>query len=93
MESSIMSNKKLMEFTLATTAAILFATVPAPSAFADTTPIPCYGANACKGQSQCKSIKNACNGENSCKGQGLSMLSPQDCETAGGDDEPTTFEP
>jgi hypothetical protein len=93
MEICILSNKKLIGFTLATTAAVLFSTVPVSSAFADTAPIPCYGANACKGQSQCKSINNACNGENSCKGKGLSMLSPQDCETAGGDDEPATIEP
>jgi hypothetical protein len=83
-----MGNKKLMGVTLATTAAVLFVTLPAPSAFADTTPVPCYGANACKGQSQCQSIHNACSGENGCKGQGLSMLSPEDCSTAGGDDEP-----
>ena len=83
-----MNSKKLMGYTLATTAAVLFAAMPAPSAFADTGEVACYGANSCKGQSQCKSIKNACSGENACKGQGLSMMSPEDCSTAGGDENP-----
>jgi hypothetical protein len=83
-----MRNKKLVGFTLATTAAVLFATMPAPSAFADTTAIPCYGANACKGQSDCRSIKNACSGENSCKGRGLTMMQPEECSTSGGDQNP-----
>ena len=83
-----MNSKKVMGLSLATTAAVLFATLPVPVAFADTTPIACYGANACKGQSDCKSIKNACSGENACKGQGLAYLPPEDCATEGGDENP-----
>ena len=29
------------------------------------------GANACKGQSACKSASNACKGQNACKGKGF----------------------
>jgi hypothetical protein len=33
--------------------------------------VVCAGANACKGQSACKSATNACKGQNSCKGKGF----------------------
>ncbi len=83
-----MPGKKLIGFSLAATAAVLFAGLPVEAALANTTAVPCYGANACKGQSECKSIKNGCSGGNSCKGQGLLMLSPEDCESEGGDPNP-----
>jgi len=33
--------------------------------------VQCPGANACKGQSACKSATNACKGQNACKGKGF----------------------
>ena len=33
--------------------------------------VVCPGANACKGQSACKSAANACRGQNACKGKGF----------------------
>ena len=40
----------------------------APAAFAQ---VQCAGANACKGQSACKTAKSSCKGQNACKGQGF----------------------
>jgi len=48
----------------------------------------CVGANACKGQSACKTATNACAGQNACKGKGFTEASEADCKAAGG-----TFEP
>jgi hypothetical protein len=82
-----MSNKKkLVGATLAAAAALVFATVPVTSAFADTaSTIQCNGGNACKGQSACKTASNACKGQNACKGKGF-MMTPtaNDCTQAGG---------
>jgi hypothetical protein len=33
--------------------------------------VKCYGANACKGQAECKTSMNACKGHNACKGKGF----------------------
>lgn len=44
----------------------------------------CYGVNACKGQSDCKSGDHACKGQNSCKGQGFKDMTASACEAAGG---------
>jgi hypothetical protein len=52
----------------ATAAAVFAVGTFAPAAFAD---VPCAGANACKGQSACKSAKSSCKGMNACKGQGF----------------------
>ncbi|MDR4307131.1 hypothetical protein IHQ68_10920 [Chelatococcus sambhunathii] len=48
----------------------------------------CMGANACKGQSACKTAKNACKGQNSCKGHGFTETTKADCAKAGGKYEP-----
>jgi len=59
---------------LATAAAALFIAGTGVST-ADTT-MPsvvkskCFGGNACKGQSECKTTTNACKGQNACKGEG-----------------------
>jgi uncharacterized membrane protein len=51
---------------------------------AGTVKVKCYGANACKGQSECKTALSSCKGHNSCKGQGFEMLTEQACiETLG----------
>ena len=44
----------------------------------------CFAANACKGQSACKSAANSCKGLNSCKGQGFSLMSDKKCASVGG---------
>jgi hypothetical protein len=47
--------------------------------------VKCMGANACKGQSACKTATNACKGMNSCKGTGMIMAaSESDCTSKGG---------
>lgn len=71
--------------TLAAAAASLFlaGAVMTPAAHAADTG-KCMGANACKGQSSCKSAKNSCKGQNACKGQGFSMMSESDCTAAKG---------
>ena len=44
----------------------------------------CYGVNACKGQSDCKSGNHDCKGQNSCKGQGFKSESAKACKADGG---------
>jgi hypothetical protein len=44
----------------------------------------CMAANACKGQSACKSASNSCKGLNACKGQGFSTMSEAQCKAKGG---------
>jgi uncharacterized membrane protein len=56
---------------------------------ADTSPQPaqlkCLGANACKGQSACKTATNDCQGKNSCKGKGYVVTTDaKSCEAKGG---------
>ena len=47
--------------------------------------IKCLGANACKGQSACKTKTNSCKGQNSCAGKGFIITSDaKSCETKGG---------
>ena len=41
--------------------------------------VKCYGANACKGQAECKTAANACKGQNACKAQGFVMLTEKAC--------------
>ena len=43
-----------------------------PSPSAQAAQIKCLGANACKGQSACKTKANDCQGKNSCKGKATS---------------------
>ena len=72
-------------FALAAAAAVMF--LAAPMAGADDaagTTGHCIGVNSCKGQSACKSAKNACKGQNSCKGQGYTESTKDDCAKAGG---------
>ena len=47
--------------------------------------VHCYGANACKGQAECKSLTHSCKGQNACKGRGwVSAPNEEDCKTKGG---------
>jgi hypothetical protein len=55
--------------TMLATAAAVFAV--STFATAASAQVKCSGANACKGQSACKSAANACKGQNACKGKGF----------------------
>ena len=46
--------------------------------------VKCYGVNACKGNSACKSAGNACKGQNACKGTGFVATSADACKQLGG---------
>jgi hypothetical protein len=73
--------------TLAAAAATLFlagTVVSTTSAPANAAQGKCMAANACKGQSACKSAANACKGLNACKGQGFAMASEAQCKSKGG---------
>jgi hypothetical protein len=51
---------------------VLFAAAPMAACAAEQASKTghCMGANACKGQSACKTANNACQGQNACKGHG-----------------------
>jgi len=49
------------------------------SADAGTVKVKCYGANACKGQAECKTAMNSCKGQNACKGQGFLSMTDKEC--------------
>ena len=73
--------------TLAAAAASLFlagVTVSTISTSANAAQGQCFAANACKGQSACKSASNSCKGLNACKGQGFSKMSDKACNNVGG---------
>jgi hypothetical protein len=55
-----------------------------PTAAAEGAKGHCMGANACKGQSGCKTAKNECKGLNACKGQGYLELTEEECAKQGG---------
>lgn len=73
--------------TLAAAAATLFlagtmvSTVSAP---ANAAQGKCMAANACKGQSACKTAGSACKGMNACKGNGFATMSEAQCKAKGG---------
>ena len=72
---------------LAAAAASLFVLAPLV-VHADTNADPlgfCYGVNACKGKSSCKTANNSCFGKNSCKGQGfVDSVARSTCDQLGG---------
>jgi uncharacterized membrane protein len=49
------------------------------TADAGTVKVKCYGANACKGQAECKTAMNECKGHNACKGQGFVTMTEKAC--------------
>ncbi|MVF23122.1 hypothetical protein EVC37_16090 [Methylocaldum sp. BRCS4] len=78
---------------LATAAAALFAgglvqaaeTGKEKGKAAEEAKVQCYGINACKGQSECRTATNACKGQNSCKGKGfLTTATKEECKAKGG---------
>jgi hypothetical protein len=47
--------------------------------------LKCNGANACKGQSACKTAGSSCKAQNACKGQGfVAARSGLECRALGG---------
>lgn len=80
---TITRSKNRAAVAIATTAALLFSTGFVGTALAgDPAKIHCTGANACKGQSACKSANNACKGQNSCKGKGFLEVTKKECKAA-----------
>ena len=75
---------------LAAAAAVLViaGTQVAPAAEASKGDVKCYGVNACKGNSACKSAGNACKGQNACKGTGFVPTSAGACKQLGGGTSP-----
>jgi uncharacterized membrane protein len=74
-------NRVLLGIAVATAAAGLFL-AGAPGIAADDSgavKVKCYGANACKGQAECKSSMNSCKGQNACKGKGFVNLTEKAC--------------
>jgi hypothetical protein len=72
---------------LATAVALAFTGSVVNAADSSTQPaqLKCLGANACKGQSACKTATNDCQGKNSCKGKGYVITTDaKSCEAKGG---------
>jgi uncharacterized membrane protein len=76
---------RLTGVALAAAAATLFIAGCASSggsmqtADAGAVKVKCYGANACKGQAECKTALNDCKGQNACKAKGYVTLTEQAC--------------
>jgi hypothetical protein len=72
---------------IATAVALAFTGIAVNAADTSTQPaqLKCLGANACKGQSACKTATNDCQGKNSCKGKGYVVTTDaKTCEAKGG---------
>lgn len=84
-----MEKKQLVGATIATIAALAFASAPVTSSLAAeaSKTVPCYGVNSCKGQSDCQTATSSCKGNNKCKGQGYLMKTSEDCQKMGGSTE------
>ena len=74
-------SKRVAGIAIASAAAALFVTSVAPSLAAEgaAVKVKCYGANACKGQADCKTAMSSCKGHNACKGQGFVMMDEKSC--------------
>lgn len=77
---------KLSGVALAAAAATLFiagcasqSSTPTQTADSGAVKVKCYGANACKGQAECKTGMNSCKGQNSCKGHGFVSMTEKAC--------------
>ena len=85
-----MKKAKIAGAMLATAVALAFTgsvVNAADSASPSTQPaqLKCLGANACKGQSACKTATNDCQGKNSCAGKGyITTADEKTCEAKGG---------
>jgi uncharacterized membrane protein len=76
-----MKNGKLVGAAVVAAAAALFAAggVSLAADSGDTVKVKCYGANACKGQAECKTSMNSCKGHNECKGKGFVSMGEKAC--------------
>lgn len=80
---------KVTGLVLAIGAASVFALTPAVSNAAHGgKEVKCYGVNACKGKSSCKTANNACKGQNTCKGKGFVAMNAKQCDQVGGSTKP-----
>ncbi len=83
-----MTTRSMSKLSLATAAAALFSAAVVPAVHAadgGSAAVKCFGINACKGQTKCKTADNACAGQNVCKGHGW-LLAPSaaECTAKGG---------
>jgi len=73
-------NRRIVGAAISTAAAALFAAgTPGIAADDGSVKVRCYGANACKGQAECKTSRNSCKGQNACKGKGFVTMSEKAC--------------
>ena len=74
-------NSKLLGVAVAAAAAALFVAGSASMAAdsGSSVKVKCYGANACKGQAECKTSMNSCKGHNECKGKGFVQMDEKAC--------------
>lgn len=70
-------SKKTVGIALAAAAAALFVSSVqignAAEGSNNVVRVKCFGGNACKGQSDCKTTTNACKGLNACKSEGFTL--------------------
>tara|TARA_R110000868_G_scaffold235421_1_gene489346 strand:- start:8027 stop:8287 length:261 start_codon:yes stop_codon:yes gene_type:complete len=81
-------NNKIKKSGIMLAAAAAFAFTMAPSVVSANTEkhnAKCFGVNACKGKSSCKTSKSSCKAHNSCKGKGFVMVSKKACQQMGGE--------
>lgn len=80
---------------IAAAAAAIFAVAPMAACAAEQGAKTghCMGANACKGQSACKTAANGCAAQNSCKGKGYIEATKDECAKKGGKFEEAMGEP
>ena len=79
-------NKRHIATLLAVAAGTLFATPGFAAKDQNDThaTVKCYGANACKGQSECSTANNGCKGGNDCKSKGYIMTNTEkECKDKG----------
>ena len=83
-----MNTDRATGIALASLAALLFATASLAVDQPGSTPGKCFGVNACKGKSSCKSPGHSCKSQNACKGQGFVTVTKDTCDQIGGRFEP-----
>src|SRR5690349_2329614 len=83
-----MKRNTVMGMALATAAAAMFVTGMgvgnAQDDGSNVVKIRCFGGNACKGQSDCKTTTNECRGHNACKGEGVEFRGIGTCASKPG---------
>ena len=82
----MISRRKFTGAALASSVAGLFVSAPGQAlAGSEGDKVKCWGVNACKGKSDCKTPEGNCKGTNSCKGHGYVEMSRETCEQIGGE--------